>query len=217
MNRLESIATRAPKELDKDKTKIQLLELSQELKELQAVMYAEQKHSLLIVLQGLDASGKDGTVKSVFSGVNPMGCRVHPFKKPTPIEYSHDFLWRIHKHVPPKGMIQIFNRSHYEDILVPTVKNLYAKEVIDRRYNYINSFENLLQENGTVILKFYLHLSQEEQAERFEERLVKPDKRWKYQSNDIRESKLWDKYMVVFEEIFEKCSPEIPWHIIPAD
>ena len=114
-------------------------------------------------------------------------------------------------------MIQIFNRSHYEDILVPTVKKILPKDEIDKRYDYINSFEKLLQENGTVILKFYLHLSQKEQAERFEERLVKPEKRWKYQASDIRESKLWDKYMVVFEEIFERCSPDIPWHLIPAD
>ena len=187
------------------------------LQALQAVLFAESKRSVLIVLQGLDASGKDGAVKNVFSGVNPMGCRVQAFKKPTPEEFSYDFLWRVHRHTPAKGMIQIFNRSHYEDILVPTVHKLMDKSKLKRRYSYINAFEQVLQDNDTLIFKFYLHISQEEQQERFKERVKLPEKRWKYQKEDLQESKLWENYMDVYEEIFEKCSPEIPWQIIPSD
>ena len=187
------------------------------LQALQAVLFAESKRSVLIVLQGLDASGKDGAVKNVFSGVNPMGCRVQAFKKPTPEEFSYDFLWRVHRHTPAKGMIQIFNRSHYEDILVPTVHKLIDTPKLKRRYSYINAFEQLLQDNDTLIFKFYLHISQEEQQERFKERVKLPEKRWKYQKEDLQESKLWENYMDVYEEIFEKCSPEIPWQIIPSD
>lgn len=214
---LDKISTRAPKELDKEVTKLDILKLQTRLQELQSVLYAENKHSILIVLQGLDASGKDGAVKNVFGGVNPMGCRVESFKKPTEEELSYDFLWRIHKNVPKRGMIQIFNRSHYEDVLVPRVHNWIDIDTVKKRYEYINSFENLLQDSGTVILKFYLHLSQEEQKLRFEDRLKIPEKMWKYQDADLRESMFWKEYREAFEDIFEHCSTEIPWHIVPAD
>ncbi|MCZ2356814.1 MAG: polyphosphate kinase [Bacteroidia bacterium] len=214
---LEKIETKAPKDLNKAETKAETTKLAQELGELQAVLYAMQKHSLLIVLQGLDASGKDGAVKEVFAGINPMGCLVTPFKKPTEEELSHDFLWRVHKHTPARGMIQIFNRSHYEDVLITRVHGWIDNETTKKRFQYINSFEELLQERDTHILKFYLHISHEEQAQRFEERLVNPEKRWKYRPEDLLESKHWDKYRECYEEIFEKCSPEIPWHIVPSD
>jgi PPK2 family polyphosphate:nucleotide phosphotransferase len=214
---LQNISTRAPKEFDKEQTKIDILNIQQRLQDLQSVMYAENKHSILIVLQGLDASGKDGAVKNVFGGVNPMGCRVEAFKKPTEEELSYDFLWRIHKNVPKRGMIQIFNRSHYEDVLVPRVHNWIDMDTVKKRFEYINSFEKLLQDSGTIILKFYLHISEEEQKERFAERLKIPEKMWKYQDADLRESMFWKEYHEAFEDIFEYCSPEIPWHIVPAD
>lgn len=214
---LKKTETKAPESFSKTETKAETAKLIQELGELQAVLYAMQKHSLLIVLQGLDASGKDGVVKEVFSGVNPMGCLVKPFKRPTEEELAHDFLWRVHKHTPARGMIQIFNRSHYEDVLISRVHNWIDAETAKKRFQYINTFEDLLRERDTHILKFYLHISKEEQAQRFEERLVKPEKRWKYSPADISESKHWEKYHECYEEIFEKCSPEIPWHIVPAD
>ena len=217
MSKYLSISTKAPAGFEKEKTKEKTADLILKLRDLQAVLYAESKRSLLIVLQGIDASGKDGTVKHVFSGVNPMGCNVHSFKEPTPLDTSHDFLWRVHSNTPSKGMIEIFNRSHYEDILVPMVHKLLPKELIKKRFDYINSFEQLLEDNDTIILKFYLHISKEEQTERFKERQTNPEKHWKYQQGDIAESKHWDDYIAVYEEIFDKCSKEIPWNIIPAD
>jgi PPK2 family polyphosphate:nucleotide phosphotransferase len=214
---LSEISTRAPKEFDKQEIKLETPLILKRLQDLQSVLFAENKWSVLIVLQGLDASGKDGAVKNVFSGVNPMGCRVEAFKKPTEEEFAHDFLWRIHKHAPRKGMIQIFNRSHYEDVLVPRVHKWIDMKTVKRRFDYINSFENLLQDNNTLVFKFYMHLSKEEQHERFAERLTMPEKKWKYQEADLHESKFWDNYMEAFEDIFEHCSPEIPWHIVPAD
>ena len=169
------------------------------------------------MLQGLDASGKDGSVKNVFSGVNPMGCNVKSFKKPTEAELARDFLWRVHYHAPRKGMIQIFNRSHYEDVLVPRVHKWMPMKEIKKRFDYINSFEQLLQSSGTIIFKFYLHISQKEQQERFAERLTVAEKKWKYQDADIQESKHWDSYIEAFEDIFEHCSKEIPWLIVPSD
>lgn len=217
MKRLSKISTRAPKGFEKEKIKSTTLKLQQRLRELQSVMYAENKWSALIVLQGLDASGKDGSVKNVFSGVNPMGCKVQSFKKPTEEEVAHDFLWRVHAHAPRKGMIQIFNRSHYEDVLVPRVHKWLPMKEIRKRFEYINSFEQLLQSSGTLIFKFYLHISREEQQQRFAERLTLPEKKWKYQDADIKESKMWDSYIEAFEDIFEHCSPSIPWTIVPAD
>ncbi len=217
MSHLLSISTKSPKDYKKDVTKAKLEELQIRLRELQAVMYAEKKHSLLIVIQGMDASGKDGAVKNVFSGVNPMGCLVKAFKVPTDEEKSHDFLWRIHQHAPELGMIQIFNRSHYEDVIVPRVHGLLPMENIKRRFAHINAWEALLRDSGTHILKFYLHISEEEQNERFEERLSNPEKRWKYKASDLAEAKFWPQYREALEDIFVECSESAKWHIIPSD
>ncbi len=188
------------------------------LRELQQVLWAEGKHALLIVLQALDAGGKDGTIRHVFRGVNPQGCQVTSFKVPTEEELAHDFLWRIHKAVPRKGYIGIFNRSHYEDVLVVRVHNLVPPEVWGQRYEQINNFEKMLADTGTTILKFFLHISKEEQKRRFEARLRDPTKNWKFSMGDVEERAYWDDYMRAFEDALSKCStPWAPWYIIPAD
>jgi len=185
---------------------------------LQEVLYAEGKHAVLIVLQAMDAGGKDGTIRSIMSGVNPQGVWVTSFKAPTPIELAHDFLWRVHHAVPPRGMIGIFNRSHYEDVLIARVKNLVPKKVWQTRYEQINNFEQLLVDNGVTILKFYLHISKEEQKERLQARLDKSNKRWKFNPADLKERARWDDYMQAFEDVFEKCSTKAaPWYIVPAN
>ncbi len=214
---LENLSTKAPSAFTKESLREEFDILIEKLQKLQGLMYAENKRSLLIVLQGMDASGKDSTVKHVFGKINPMGVRVKPFKKPTTEEYSYDFLRRIHKHTPSFGLIHIFNRSHYEDILVPEVHEILPKDKLRRRYDYINAFESMLADHGTLILKFYLHISRDEQVKRFRRRLTNPEKYWKYDPADISESKLWDRYIDVYEKIFKKCSPEIPWHFVPAD
>lgn len=216
VNMLNSIDPRGIKGIDKKAIKDENEVLIEEIAALQKVLFAEEKHSILIILQGLDASGKDGTVRTIFSGINPLGCQVHSFKKPTEEEFAHDFLWRVHKIVPKNGMIHIFNRSHYEDILVPTVEGYYTKERIERRYDHINNFERLLTDGGCTILKFYLHISKEEQLERLTERIENPVKHWKHNEGDWESRKKWDNYMDVYENIFKKCD-EVPWHIIPAD
>jgi PPK2 family polyphosphate:nucleotide phosphotransferase len=217
MINLSKISTSPDDTVDRKKTEEETEKFKDELFDLQNVLYAEHKHSLLVILQGIDASGKDGTVRHVFSCMNPMGVNVKAFKAPTEEEQQYDFLWRVHKNVPAKGMIGIFNRSHYEDILVPTVHKELEKEVIERRYDTINSFEQNLADNGTVILKFYLHISKSEQKKRIEERLTKPSKNWKYDPGDKREAEKWDAYVDVYEEIFERCSKKLPWIIVPAD
>jgi len=184
----------------------------------QYLLYAENKHSLLVVLQGLDAAGKDGTIRAVMSGVNPQGCTVTPFKKPSPEELDHDYLWRIHKAVPKYGDIGIFNRSHYEDVLVVRVHNLVPKDVWSARYDQINRFEALLRENHVKILKFFLHISKDEQKRRFQERIDDPDRRWKISEADFAERKFWDDYTKAYEEALTRCSTDkAPWYIIPAD
>lgn len=215
--KLSAINTVPPQSLDKDDYEAQTKKYIDQLGELQNVMFAQSKFSVLVVLQGMDASGKDGVIKEVFSGVNPMGCRVKGFKKPTEEEMKHDFLWRVHKEVPEKGMIQIFNRSHYEDVVIQRVHKWVDMATIKKRYASINAFEDLLQQNNTIVLKFYLHVSHEEQKERLEERLKDPKKMWKYNPGDLEESKLWDQYMEAYQDAFTACGPEIPWHIIPAD
>jgi PPK2 family polyphosphate:nucleotide phosphotransferase len=188
------------------------------LTELQEVLYAEGKHALLVVLQAMDAGGKDGTIRSIMSGVNPQGVSVTSFKAPTAEELAHDFLWRIHKPVPPRGMIGIFNRSHYEDVLVVRVKNLVPKAIWQTRYDHINNFEQLLVESGVTILKFYLHISKEEQKKRLQSRLDQPEKHWKFNPADLGERERWDDYMQAFEDVFEKCSTKTaPWYIVPAN
>ena len=217
MSKLLNQSTKAPESFKKEATKEKTEDLLVRLRALQAVLFAERKHSVLIVLQGMDASGKDGAVKNVFSGVNPMGCKVKAFKAPTEEEKSHDFLWRIHPHAPEKGMIQLFNRSHYEDVLVPRVHEWIDKEEVTRRFGHINAWEQLLVDSGTLVFKFYLHISEEEQKERFEERINNPEKRWKYKASDLEEAKLWPAYRTAFEDIFENCQKAASWQIIPAD
>jgi PPK2 family polyphosphate:nucleotide phosphotransferase len=214
---LDKISTRAPEDLDKKETKEKTAKLVEGLNELQNLMYAENKHSLLIIIQGMDASGKDGVIRNVLGQMNPQGVTVHSYKAPTTEELSHDFLWRIHSHVPPKGMIQVFNRSHYEDILITRVHKWCDDDTAKKRMKAINQFEDLLQEhNSTHILKFYLHISPKEQAERLEERQQDPAKMWKYNPKDLEEAKYWDKYKEMYEDCFENCNkPE--WTIVPAD
>ncbi len=214
---LHIASTRAPKEFDKEETKEKTEDLLRELKELQNLLYAESKHSVLVVLQGMDASGKDGLIRNVFGVLNPQGVTVKSYKVPTEEEYSHDFLWRIHKEAPGKGMIRIFNRSHYEDILVTRVHKLIDEETARKRMQAINYFEELLQQhNNTQIIKFYLHVSPEEQIERLQERLKDPRKQWKYNERDFAEAKLRDEYATAYEDCFTKCNA-IPWTIVPSD
>lgn len=215
--KLSQISTKADKELDKKKTKEKTAKLLEELNELQNLMYAENKHSILVVIQGMDASGKDGVIRNVFGHLNPQGVTVKSYKAPTPEELSHDFLWRIHQHAPAKGMIQIFNRSHYEDIIITRVHKWCDDNAAKKRMKAINDWEELLmQHNNTHILKFYLHVSPEEQQERLGERLKEPAKMWKYNDNDFAEAKLWDIYMDMYEDAFAKCN-QPPWNIIPSD
>lgn len=210
-------STRAPKEFDKAETKEKTIKIIGDLQELQNLLYAESKHSILVVLQGMDASGKDGLIRDVFGAMNPQGVTVSSFKVPTEEEMKHDFLWRIHKVAPEKGMIRIFNRSHYEDILVTRVHKWIDDETAKKRMKAINDFEELLhQHNNTQILKFYLHVSEEEQKLRLEERLKDPAKQWKYNEKDFAEVKLRDEYAKAYEDCFQKCNA-IPWTIVPAD
>ena len=215
--KLSEIDTRAPKDFDKQATKEKNSALLEELNELQNLLFAESKHSVLIVIQGMDASGKDGVVRNVLGTMNAQGVTVKSYKAPTAEELSHDFLWRIHSHAPAKGMIQLFNRSHYEDIIVTRVHKWCDDKTAEKRMKAINDFEQLLAEhNNTVILKFYLHISPEEQQERLQERIKDPTKQWKYNENDFIEAKLWDDYMAMYEDCFDQCS-DIPWIIVPSD
>jgi PPK2 family polyphosphate:nucleotide phosphotransferase len=187
--------------------------------QLQYLMYAERKHSLLIVLQGLDAGGKDGVIRHLLTGMNPAGCRVTAFKQPTPEELAHDFLWRVHPHVPEKGDVAIFNRSHYEDVLVVRVHKLAAPAVWSKRYARINDFEKQLSvENKTTILKFFLYISKQEQLARFKQRLDDPARQWKISASDYKERKYWGDYIEAFEDMLHKTSTNhAPWYVIPAN
>jgi PPK2 family polyphosphate:nucleotide phosphotransferase len=188
------------------------------LDELAYRLYAENRRALLIVLQGIDTSGKDGTIRSVMTGVNPQGCQITSFKQPSIEELDHDFLWRIHLAMPRRGNIGIFNRSHYEDVLVVRVKNLISESEWRSRYDRINEFEQLLVEGGVTILKFFLHISKEEQRMRLQERLDDAGKRWKFSLGDVEERKLWDDYQRAYEDAMTKCNTaHAPWHIVPAD
>lgn len=214
---LKNISTRAPKEMDKDATKEKTIKMLEELDELQNLLFAEGKHAVLVVIQGMDGSGKDGVIRNVLGNMNPQGVTVKSYKAPTAEELSHDFLWRIHQYAPARGMIQVFNRSHYEDILVTRVHKWCDDETAQKRMNAISDFEKLIQDhNNTHILKFYLHVSPEEQHERLAERMQDPAKMWKYNAKDFEEAKLWDVYMEMYEDCFEQCDkPE--WTIVPAD
>ena len=203
---------------EKEEGKAELPKLNARMEELQELLYAEHKHKILIVLQAMDAGGKDGTIRHVFEGVNPQGVKVASFKVPTSIELAHDYLWRIHRHTPGKGEIVIFNRSHYEDVLVVRVHEFVPKSVWSRRYQHIRDFERILAEEGTTILKFYLHIDREEQKERFQARLDTPHKQWKFSMGDLKERKLWDNYMEAFQDALSETSTKwAPWHIIPAN
>jgi PPK2 family polyphosphate:nucleotide phosphotransferase len=190
----------------------------QRLKNLQERLYAEHERSLLIVLQAMDTGGKDGTIKHVFGGLNPQGCQVWSFKKPSDEELNHDFLWRYHQRTPQRGMISIFNRSHYEDVLVVRVKQLVPENVWRERYHLINEFEHMLTLNNIAVIKFFLHISKDEQKRRLESRLQDPDKHWKFSSNDLKERVFWDEYQAAFEDMINNCSTaHAPWYVVPAN
>jgi PPK2 family polyphosphate:nucleotide phosphotransferase len=216
MAKLSSVSARAPKSLDKEQTKKKTAKLVAEIGELQQVLFAQGKYSLLVVLQGLDASGKDGAIKNVFSSVNLLGCSVKSFKAPTKEELAHDFLWRVHKESPEKGFIRIFNRSHYEDVLVPVVENWIDEKTTQLRYKHINQFEELLTDHDTLVLKFYLHVSPKEQQERLLERKTNPEKFWKHNDNDLITAKKYNQYMQAYEKLIQACNKPA-WIIVPAD
>jgi len=202
----------------KEKGLAEVESLNTKLEELQELLYAENKHKILIVLQAMDTGGKDGVIRRVFDGVNPQGVRVEPFKVPTGEELAHDYLWRVHKVVPGKGEMVIFNRSHYEDVLVVRVHNIVPREVWMTRYEQINAFERHLVETGTTILKFYLHIDPDEQKERLQARLDDPTKRWKFRLGDLEERKLWPDYVKAYEDVLSKTSTDhAPWYIVPAN
>jgi len=203
---------------EKDKARDELENMHERLNELQEVLYAEGKHAVLVVLQAMDTGGKDGTIRRVFGPLNPQGVRVTSFKQPTPEELEHDFLWRIHQQTPRKGMIRIFNRSHYEDVLVVRVHKWAPRRELEKRYDQINAFEKHLSENGVTILKFCLHISKDEQKQRLQDRLDRPDKHWKFSTGDLAERKLWDDYTAAYQEALTRCStPWAPWYVIPAN
>jgi PPK2 family polyphosphate:nucleotide phosphotransferase len=202
----------------KKKAEPRLAELIQKLDELQEVLYAEHKHKILIVFQALDTGGKDGTIRAVFSGINPQGVQVASFKVPTAEELDHDFLWRVHSQVPGKGELVIFNRSHYEDVLVVRVHHLVPEDVWRQRYTEINNFERMLAEEGTTILKFYLNVSRDEQKKRLQERLDDPKKRWKFNPGDLKERALWDDYISAYQDAINETNTKwAPWYVIPAN
>lgn len=184
----------------------------------QGKLYADGRYALLVVLQGRDASGKDGTIRKVFGAFNPQGCTVTSFREPSPLERRHDFLWRVHGVVPPRGMVGIFNRSQYEDVLVPRVHGTVAKPIINSRYDQINDFERMLVQNNVVILKFFLHISRDEQRKRLLKRVERPKKNWKFRQGDLDERKLWDDYTEAYRDMLRRCStPEAPWYVVPSD
>ena len=203
---------------DKPAGKTQTKQLNGRLEELQEVLYAEGKHKVLVVLQAMDTGGKDGTIRHVFDGTNPQGVKVASFKKPTPKELAHDYLWRVHAHTPGRGEITIFNRSHYEDVLVVRVHDLVPPEVWGRRYDHINAFEKTLADEGTTIVKFFLHISKAEQADRLRARLDTPHKRWKFSKADLAERARWDDYVAAYEAVLSQTSTAwAPWYVVPAD
>jgi len=203
---------------DRDKAEKEFKKYRKEIADWQPRLYAEGKQKLLVVFQAMDAGGKDGTTRSVFKGVNPQGVHVISFKAPSKRELAHDYLWRIHQNVPPTGMIHVFNRSHYEDVLVVRVDDIVPEKVWRPRFEQINQFEKYLTDTGTTVLKFFLHISKDEQKERFQERLDIPEKKWKFSKGDLDKREQWDDYMVAFSEALSECTTDhSPWHVIPAD
>ncbi len=215
---MNDLPTRSNGKILKADGKAQLVVLATQLADLQELLYAEHKQKVLIVLQGMDTSGKDSTIRHVFGDVNPQGTNVYGFKVPTQQELDHDYLWRVHKNTPGKGEIAIFNRSHYEDVLVVRVHSLVSKSVWEKRYDQINAFEKLLADEGTTILKFCLHISKEEQAERFLARLDRPTKHWKFNPGDLEEREYWNDYMDAYEDMINRTSTKwAPWIVVPSD
>jgi PPK2 family polyphosphate:nucleotide phosphotransferase len=203
---------------DEKSARAQTAKRSERMAELATMLMAEHRRAVLVVLQGMDASGKDGTVKRCIGGLNPMSVRVAGFKAPTSTELAHDFLWRVHQVVPQRGEIGIFNRSHYEDVLVVRVEELVPKQVWKGRYGSINAFEQHLANEGTTVVKLFLHISREEQAERFRERIANPRKNWKFSADDLAKREKWDEYMTAYRAMIERTSTGVaPWHIVPAD
>lgn len=216
MIKLSEISTRAPEEFTKEDTKKAVDKLARKIGDLQHIMYAQQKHALLIIFQGMDASGKDGVTRKIFRYCSPVGINAVGFKKPTEEEFDHDFLWRIHKHVPRKGLVQVFNRSHYEDVLIQRVHKWIDEEKTDHRIKAINQFEETLQvDNNTTVLKFYMHISPDRQMEKLQERIDDPRKNWKHNPADWEERKLWDVYMRCYEDVFNRSTTS--WIIAPVD
>ncbi len=203
---------------DRDKAEKEFKTLRDEFRARQAALYAEDKHKLLFVFQAMDAGGKDGTIRVTTQGVNPQGVRVYSFKAPSTLERAHDYLWRVHFVVPKRGMIGIFNRSHYEDVLIVRVENLVPEPVWRKRYNHINDFERMMVDEGMTIRKFYLHIDKHEQRERFQERVDEPEKNWKFSFADLEKRKQWDSYMDAYQEMLERTSTEYaPWYVIPSN
>lgn len=215
---LGSHAARHTGDTTREEALAAIVPLRERLNELQDLLYADRRFGLLVVLQGIDAAGKDGTIKSVFQEVGPLGCSVVNFGVPTPEEAAHDFLWRYHVRAPERGKVVIFNRSHYESVLVERVDKLVPRETWKSRYDQINAFERFLVHEGTVIAKFFLHISKEEQRQRLQERIDNPAKRWKFRSGDLAEREHWDSYAAAFEDMINGCNTEVaPWHVVPAD
>ena len=215
---ITKLPTRYEGSITKEQGRAEFHRLSHRLVELQEKLYAEGKRSLLVVLQAMDAAGKDSTVREVFSPVNPTGCRVISFKAPSKEELAHDYLWRIHAHTPPDGHITVFNRSHYEEVLIVRVKGWAPEKVWKRRYGHINAFEKMLTDEGTHVLKFKIHISKDYQKERLQRRLDRPDKHWKFNPEDLTERAHWDEYMVAFNDMLEKCSTNYaPWYVVPSE
>src|SRR5829696_8128462 len=203
---------------EEQQTKANTADLAKEIDTLQDRLYAEGSRALLVILQGTDTSGKDGTIRSVFNATGPLGVSVHAFGPPTKLELEHDYLWRVHAVCPRRGTVGIFNRSHYEDVLIGKVRKFAPESVIEQRYEQINFFEKMLAENGTTILKFMLHISKDEQKERLQERLDDPAKHWKFNPGDLEDREHWDEYQDAYEIMLNRCSTKwAPWHIIPAD
>ncbi|RYH75861.1 polyphosphate kinase [Flavobacteriaceae bacterium 144Ye] len=213
---LDEISTKPSSSISKSEAKKDLVRLRNELFELQNKFYADSRFGLLIILQGMDTSGKDGTIRHALSGMNPQGVRVKSFKKPTEEELKHDFLWRVYPDIPEKGMIQVFNRSYYEDILVPRVLNSVSEEILAHRCKLLKYLEQHLRQNNIHVLKFFLHISKEQQQERINERLIKPHKRWKYSAEDEKAANQWGAYQNAYNMAINNCD-DPPWHIVPAD
>lgn len=213
---ISTLSTSPPDDWNEKEGKIKTEKYLAEIERLQNILMAGKQKSMLIILQGMDAAGKDSTIRKVLAVMNPIGMNVQAFKKPTEIEMAHDFLWRIHQVVPGRGQVAVFNRSHYEDVIVQRVHKWVDEDTIEKRFKHINNFEKLLMDNDTVILKFFLHISPEEQLKKLNERTLLPEKYWKHNQNDYEERKHWKSYMECYEDILNKCS-EIPWHVIPCD